>query len=231
MEIEWSDKMRNRSRNPDLLVVCGTEWQKFRGEPIPGKVAIKLGRYQKNGKWSGTDYVLVAADEVALVDFCTPFEGWGNTWDDLTLALKPLCGEIDRIGLIRKLGEKAGGRFADAVARAKENEAAMESVSAAPTTTKTPKTIIVTRHPGALDWLRKHHLELGEAVIVSHASEDQIAGARVVGVLPIDLAAKCGEYWNLTMTIPPEYRGKELSCEDMERFGCSIKRYIVTAAV
>lgn len=92
------------------------------------------------------------------------------------------------------------------------------------------KTIIVTRHPGALDWLQKHHPELGEADVVSHASADQITGVRVVGVLPIDLAALCGEYWHLSMEVPPEYRGKELSCEDMERFGCSIRRYSIEVA-
>ena len=92
------------------------------------------------------------------------------------------------------------------------------------------KTIIVTRHSGALDWLRKHHPELGDAEIVSHASQDQIAGARVVGVLPVNLAAKCGEYWHLSMDIPPEARGKELSCEDMEHLGCSIQRYRIVEA-
>ncbi|MCK9520157.1 MAG: CRISPR-associated protein Csx16 [Candidatus Omnitrophota bacterium] len=224
-EIEWSDKMRNRSRTPDLLVVRGSEWKKFRGEPIPGMVAIKSSRYHKNGKWSGTDYVLVPAEGVSLVDFCTPFEGWGSTWEDLCIALKPLCGEIDRMVLVRKIGEKAGGRFADAVARARENEAAMASVVAVP---EEKKTIIVTRHPGALGWLRKHHPELGEVEVVSHASPDQIQGARVVGVLPVNLAALCGEYWHLSMEVPPDYRGKELSCEDMEHFRCAIEKFVVT---
>jgi CRISPR-associated protein Csx16 len=224
-EIKWSDVMRNRSRAPDLLVVRGVEWETFRGEPIPRMVAIKSSRYHKNGKWSGTDYVLVPAEGVALVDFCTPFEGWGNTWEDLAISLKPLCGEVDRMSLIRKIGEKAGGRFADAVGRAKENETAMASVVAMP---EEKKTIIVTRHPGALDWLRKHHPELGEAEVVSHASPEQIQGARVIGVLPVNLAAVCGEYWHLAMEVPPEARGKELSREDMERFGCDIEKFVVT---
>lgn len=115
------------------------------------------------------------------------------------------------------------------------------------------KTIIVTRHPGALAWIQKHHPELmGEpdycpvdheatehcdlchgkgtvqsTRVVSHAEPEDLAGNRVIGVLPVDLAALCGEYWALDMRIPADFRGKELSCEDMERFGCSIKRWVV----
>jgi len=89
------------------------------------------------------------------------------------------------------------------------------------------KTIVVTRHTGALNWLWAHHPELGEAEVVSHVSPDEVSGARVVGVLPVNLAALCGEYWHLSMEVPPEARGKELSCEDMERFGCKIQRFLV----
>lgn len=92
------------------------------------------------------------------------------------------------------------------------------------------KTIIVTRHPGALEWLKKHHPEFGGAEVAAHVSPDQIAGAVVIGVLPVNLAAICGEYWHLLMEVPPEARGKELKCEDMESFGCSIRRFHVAEA-
>jgi len=232
-EIKWSNEMRNRSRSPALVIVDGENVRVFEGKSVPGKVAVKSSRYHKNGKWSGTDYVLVAADRVALVDFCTPFEGWGATWDDLEISLKPLCGEVDRAWLIRELAAtkaRPGSGFARAVESAEENEAAMASVSPPDTIKTVVVTVVVTRHPGALEWLQKHHPNLGEAEVVSHATPEQIMGARVVGVLPVNLAALCGEYWHLSMEVPPEARGKELTCEDMERFGCSIERFVIRRA-
>lgn len=92
---------------------------------------------------------------------------------------------------------------------------------------KTIKTIIVTRHPGALDWIQKHHPEIGDVRIITQAAPKDLAGNRIIGILPVNLAALCGEYWSLDMEIPLEFRGKELMCEDMERFGCSIKRWVV----
>lgn len=89
------------------------------------------------------------------------------------------------------------------------------------------KTIIVTRHAGAADWLREHHPEFGNCEVLAHASPEDLKGNKVIGVLPIHLAALCGEYWHLTMSLPPEARGKELTAEDMEQYGCSIQRYRV----
>lgn len=114
------------------------------------------------------------------------------------------------------------------------------------------KTIIVTRHPGALAWLQKRHPELTSEMcsgcqglggncmtcdgsgylpsstrVIAQATPKDLTGNRIIGILPVDLAALCGEYWALNMRIPAEMRGKELTCEDMERFGCSIKRFLV----
>jgi CRISPR-associated protein Csx16 len=223
MEVKWSDKMKNRSRVPFLIVVDGGNAQFFEGQPISRRLAIAGSQYRKNGKWSGTDYVLVPAKNVALVEFCQPFEGWGKTWKDLSRSLSVLHGDIDKEWLLRKLGDgaKDGTLFGRAVQMAKENEEIMQDVQSG------MKTIIVTRHLGALEWLRKHHPELGEAKVVSHASPDDLQGNRVIGVLPVNLAALCAEYWHLSMQVPPEARGKELSAEEMEQFGCSIERFIV----
>lgn len=117
------------------------------------------------------------------------------------------------------------------------------------------KTIIVTRHEGALEWLRKHHPELTEELcqscqglggcahcgaheqgegyvpiaidVLTHATPDDVRGNRVIGVLPEELSSLCAEYWKLSMNVPPGMRGKEISCADMERLGCSVKRYEV----
>ena len=110
------------------------------------------------------------------------------------------------------------------------------------------KTMIVTRHPAALAWIQKHHPELTGAcltcshaasrddvcqncgwkermVVLSHAKPEDVAGNRVIGILPEELSSLAAEYWKLSMVVPADYRGKELTIEDMERFGCSLKRY------
>lgn len=117
------------------------------------------------------------------------------------------------------------------------------------------RTIIVTRHPGAIEWLRKHHPELVETTyccidheandscafchgtgveedisIRDHIGKDEMSDledARVVGILPFNLAVLAAEYYHLDMEIPAEARGKEISCSDMEKFGAHLTRYYV----
>jgi len=88
-------------------------------------------------------------------------------------------------------------------------------------------TIIITRHPGALKWIYRH-TGFKDVKHIQHASEADIRGNRVIGTLPVHLAAMAGEYWHLTMDIPPHLRGKELSCEQMEQLGCKIVCYKLT---
>ncbi len=89
------------------------------------------------------------------------------------------------------------------------------------------KTMIVTRHAGALDWLRAHHPEFKDCTVLAHARPEDLEGNRVVGVLPVHLATLCEEYWHLEMSVPPEFRGTELTVSDMELFGCEIHQYVV----
>lgn len=104
------------------------------------------------------------------------------------------------------------------------------------------RTIIVTRHPGAIEWLRKHHyelfettyqedpavdLEIIEPTVIAHAEKVGVEGNRVIGVLPFHLAMLAAEYYHLDMNIPAEARGKELSCFDMEKFGARLTRYYI----
>jgi len=88
-------------------------------------------------------------------------------------------------------------------------------------------TIIISRHPGAIEWLKRHHPELSGAKVLKHAVPDDLFGNVVIGTLPVNLAALAKEYWHLTMDIPVEARGKELTADDMEEFGCKINRYII----
>jgi len=86
----------------------------------------------------------------------------------------------------------------------------------------------VTRHPGALYWAKKHGIAFNQ-----HCEHLDVAdiksGDKVIGSLPINLAAKVcvrgAEYWNLSIELPKEQRGKELSAEVLEQLSASIEEY------
>lgn len=71
--IEYSDGIASRSRKPWLLLIRGEEIHVFKGEPIPGVVAIAGSSYTKNGKWSHTTYRLGVADDVRVI---SGRDGW-----------------------------------------------------------------------------------------------------------------------------------------------------------
>ena len=89
------------------------------------------------------------------------------------------------------------------------------------------ETIFVTRHPGAVEWLKKTHPEWGLAKLFGHVNTEDVRGRRVVGTLPIHLAAIAGEYWHLEMKLPPELRGKEKTEEEMTSCGAQLRCYRV----
>lgn len=86
----------------------------------------------------------------------------------------------------------------------------------------------VTRHPGAVEWARKKGIEVDEQI--SHLDTSIIQdGDIVIGTLPIHLAAeiceKGGSYYHLSINVPPEYRGKELTADQMDKFGARIEQF------
>jgi CRISPR-associated protein Csx16 len=87
----------------------------------------------------------------------------------------------------------------------------------------------VTRHPGAEQWARRLKID---AVRVDHLDIGTIvAGDLVLGTLPIHLAAEVirrgARYKHLEIDIPREVRGRDLSADDMERFGARLQEYRV----
>lgn len=94
-------------------------------------------------------------------------------------------------------------------------------------------TYFVSRHPGAQQWAA----EEGFAVdaLITHLNLDVIqSGDVVIGTLPIHLAAQVcqrgGRYFNLSLELPPEWRGRELAAADLRRFGARLEEYRVTSA-
>lgn len=93
-------------------------------------------------------------------------------------------------------------------------------------------TWFVTRHPGAIEWARRRGLAVD--CQITHLDPAQVAaGDTVIGILPVNLAARVCErgarYFNLSLDLPPEARGRELSADELYAFGARIEAYNVSA--
>ena len=86
--------------------------------------------------------------------------------------------------------------------------------------------VIVTRHAGLVEWLRRHGVD-GE--VVSQATVSVVAGKDVYGVLPLYLAAEAASITTVDMPgLRPEQRGVDLTPEEMDAAGATMTRYRVT---
>jgi CRISPR-associated protein Csx16 len=90
----------------------------------------------------------------------------------------------------------------------------------------------VTRHPGARDWAAEEGFSVGR--VIDHLDLDpaQIEpGDRVIGLVPVNLAAEVcergGAYLHLTLALPPELRGRELSAQQIRAHDVRIEQYSV----
>ena len=94
------------------------------------------------------------------------------------------------------------------------------------------KTICVTRHEGTVKLLKEMDIRVDE--VVSHLDIDVVEdGDIVVGVLPVHIAAKVCEknakFYAVSLDLPEELRGIELSYEQVKGLGISIKEFYVSA--
>jgi hypothetical protein len=88
--------------------------------------------------------------------------------------------------------------------------------------------IIVSRHPAAIQFLRRERPELVDAPVVAQAGPEDVQGRRVFGNLPLALAAVASEVWVIEfMGDPP--RGAEYSLAEMDAAGAHLARYVVRA--
>lgn len=94
-------------------------------------------------------------------------------------------------------------------------------------------TYFVTRHPGAREWAKAQGIEVDH--VVDHLDVQGIQpGDVVIGSLPVNLACQVcergGRYVHLSLEIPKEWRGKELTKEQMDAFGAKIEEYTIRRA-
>ena len=91
-------------------------------------------------------------------------------------------------------------------------------------------TWFVSRHPGALEWAARQGLQIDRFATHLNPAEVQ-PGDTVIGNLPVNLAGvvcqRCARYLNLSLSVPAEFRGKELSTDQLERLGARLEEYRV----
>ena len=94
-------------------------------------------------------------------------------------------------------------------------------------------TWFVTRHPGAVAWAQRRGLAVDRQL--AHLAPEQIApGDTVIGTLPVNLVARVcargGRYLHLSLDLPAEARGRELSADELERYGARLEAYVAKPA-
>lgn len=92
-------------------------------------------------------------------------------------------------------------------------------------------TWFVSRHPGAKEWATRQSIDIDRAV--THLNLDEVRpGDRVIGTLPVNLAEKIcalgASYLHLSLELPAELRGKELSASEMEQYNAHLTQYYIT---
>jgi putative CRISPR-associated protein (TIGR02620 family) len=86
-------------------------------------------------------------------------------------------------------------------------------------------TIIVTRHPALVAVLAEDYGHTGP--VLAHATADDVRGKAVIGVLPLHLAAEAESVTEVTLNLPPELRGKELSVDEVRKHLVGLSTYRV----
>lgn len=93
----------------------------------------------------------------------------------------------------------------------------------------------VTRHAGAVQWAVDAGVQVASNGVVDSLDPEQVmSGDTVVGTLPINLAARViargAEYLHLALELPLEARGRELTADEMRRYGARLERYDIHPA-
>lgn len=89
----------------------------------------------------------------------------------------------------------------------------------------------ISRHPGALHWMQSNHIHFDHHL--THLANEPIAkGDIVIGSLPVNLAAdvcaRGAQYWNLSLILPAEARGRELTADQLEQYQARLETFQIT---
>lgn len=91
-------------------------------------------------------------------------------------------------------------------------------------------TWFITRHPGARQWAQQQNLHVDRHVAHLDPTDVQ-PGDTVIGSLPVHLAAavcqRGARYFNLSLDLPAEARGQELSAAELDRYNTRLEAYVI----
>jgi len=87
----------------------------------------------------------------------------------------------------------------------------------------------VSRHPGACAWARARGLEV---IVIEHLDPAIVGpGDCVLGTLPVHLAAQVcaqgGRYFHLSLSLPRDWRGRELSAPELDSLAAELVEFDV----
>ena len=93
-----------------------------------------------------------------------------------------------------------------------------------------PRTYFVTRHPGARAWALQEGIRVDQ--VIDHLDPALVQpGDTLIGSLPVNLAAEVcargGRYLHLSLDLPADLRGRELTAEQMRRVGARVEEFRV----
>ena len=88
--------------------------------------------------------------------------------------------------------------------------------------------IVVTRHQALVQYLIELGIISAETPVISHATQEEVQGKDVIGVLPLSLASYARSVTEIPLALTPEDRGKELSLDRLKEIAGSPTTYRVT---
>ena len=88
--------------------------------------------------------------------------------------------------------------------------------------------VVVTRHPALVEYLIESEVINEEApVITGNANISDIEGRHVIGILPLRLAAYAASITEVSLDIPFDQRGKELTIDQIREYENGEETYTV----
>ncbi len=89
------------------------------------------------------------------------------------------------------------------------------------------KALVVTRHPGLVEYLRNISLIGADAEVLEHATASDVEYRHVIGVLPHNLSCLTLSFTEVPLNLPADMRGKELTAEDVAQYAGEPVTYVV----
>ena len=87
--------------------------------------------------------------------------------------------------------------------------------------------VIITRHTGLIPLLIEMGLATQDTPVLSHATAQDVAGKDVIGVLPLWLASQAKTVTEVTLNIPADLRGVELTVDQCRDYTTGVSTYTV----